>query len=251
MKEITKKYKNLLFKLKKKIDLDIETDSKKSLDYFFNYYGTDKGSNVINPYSKESNEKMGHGFAKFYEKKLKEYKNKSFNMLEIGTWEGASTAAFINFFSKSEIYCIDKNFKFKFKSSRIKFSHCDITNKNDLSKFSSKFDPNFFSIIIDDASHFLTHMIKSLKFFFRYLENDGFFVIEDFNAHTYFKDLNDGNDMEIPMNEIFKNIKEKQKFKSNILSVADQEYLFKNISSINIYKGKTKISDIAFLKKKS
>ena len=94
-------------------------------------------------------------------------------------------------------------------------------------------------------------MIKSLKFFFRYLENDGFFVIEDFNAHTYFKDLNDGNDMEIPMNEIFKNIKEKQKFKSNILSVADQEYLFKNISSINIYKGKTKISDIAFLKKKS
>ena len=41
---------------------------------------------------------MGHGFAKFYEKKLKEYKNKSFNMLEIGTWEGASTAAFINFF---------------------------------------------------------------------------------------------------------------------------------------------------------
>ena len=56
--------------------------------------------------------------------------------------------------------------------------------------------------------------------------------------------------MEIPMNEIFKNIKKKQKFKSNILSVADQEYLFKNISSINIYKGKTKISDIAFLKKK-
>ena len=53
------------------------------------------------------------------------------------------------------------------------------------------------------------------------------------------------------MNEIFKNIKEKQKFKSNILSVADQEYLFKNISSIHIFKGKTKISDIAFLKKKS
>ena len=70
MKEITKKYKNLLFKLKKKIDLDIETDSKKSLDYLFNYYGTDKGSNVINPYSKESNKKMGHGFAKFYEKKF-------------------------------------------------------------------------------------------------------------------------------------------------------------------------------------
>ena len=51
------------------------------------------------------------------------------------------------------------------------------------------------------------------------------------------------------MNEIFKSIK-KAKFKSNILSNEDQEYLFKNISKINIFKGKTNISDIAFLKKK-
>ena len=69
MKEITKKYKNFLFKLKK-IDLDIEIDSKKSLDYLFNYYGTDKGSDVINPYSKESNEKMGHGFGKVLRKEI-------------------------------------------------------------------------------------------------------------------------------------------------------------------------------------
>ena len=72
---------------------------------------------------------MGHGFAKFYEKKLKEYKNKSFNML--GNWNMGRcfNCRIYKFFSKSEIYCIDKNFKFKFKSSRIKFSHCDITNK--------------------------------------------------------------------------------------------------------------------------
>ena len=249
MKEITKKYKNFLFFLKKKIDVDEIKYSKQSLNDLFNYFGTDKGSSVINPYSDESMEKHGHGFAKYYEKKLKKFKNCHFNMLEIGTWEGASTAAFVNFFPNSKIIGIDKNFKFKFKSKRIDFFNCDVTNIKDLYKFSSRFSNNFFSIIIDDASHFLTHMILSLKFFFKYLDNGGYFIIEDFNAHSYFQDLNDSDDSEIPMKEILSNIKKKKKFKSKILSSKDQEYLFENISGIHLYKGKTKISDIAFIKK--
>ncbi len=170
-------------------------------------------------------------------------------MLEIGTWEGASTAAFVNFFPNSKIYCIDKSFKFKFKSRRIDFFNCDVSNTKDLLKFSSRFDNNFFSIIIDDASHFLTHMIGSLKFFFKYLEKGGYFIIEDFKAHRYFQDLNDGNNSEIPMEEILLNIIKKKKFKSKILSSKDQEYLFNNVSDIDLYKGKTNISDIAFIKK--
>ena len=42
-----------------------ELDNK-SLDELFNYFGTDKGTKVINPYFHDSNEILGHGFAKFY-----------------------------------------------------------------------------------------------------------------------------------------------------------------------------------------
>ena len=47
------------------------------LDQLFNYFGTDKGTHVKNPYSEDSNEILGHGFAKFYEKKLKKLKKKN------------------------------------------------------------------------------------------------------------------------------------------------------------------------------
>ena len=40
-------------------------------------------------------------------------KNEKFNLLEIGTWEGASSASFTLYFPNAEIYGLDRNFKFK------------------------------------------------------------------------------------------------------------------------------------------
>ncbi len=250
MKEITKKYKNLLFNFKSKIEIDKVSIANKSLDDLFNYFGTDKGTNVKNPYSENSNEIHGHGFAKFYEKKFSKFRNEYFNLLEIGTWEGASTAAFANYFASSNIYGIDKNFKFKYKSRRIKFSNCDITNKNDLKKFENNFREKSFKIIIDDASHILSHMIFSLNYFFKYLEKGGYFVIEDFNAPKYFPSLDDSHGNEVFIDDILNKISKKKFFKSKLISKEDQEYLFKNISKIEVFKGRTKISDIAFIKRK-
>ena len=92
-------------------------------------------------------------------------------------------------------------------------------------------------------------MIFSLKFFFKYLDKKGIYVIEDFNAPVYFKELNDGKNNELLIQEILKKIKKKEKFKSKILNNSDQNYLFENISKVVYLKGKTKISDIAFLSK--
>ena len=92
-------------------------------------------------------------------------------------------------------------------------------------------------------------MIFSLKFFFKYLDKKGIYVIEDFNAPVYFKELNDGKNNELLIQEILKKIKKKEKFKSKILDNSDQNYLFESISKVEYYKGKTKISDIAFLSK--
>ncbi len=210
MKEVTKFYKRFLFNFKKKINLDTEVIDDTPLDVLFNHFGTDKGTEVVNPYSLNSKEVHGHGFAKFYEEELRYYKNKKLNILEIGTWEGASSAAFVNYFPNAIIYCIDKNFRFKFKSKRINFLNCDINNKRDMDRFSSKFHNIKFKIIIDDASHILSDMIKSLKSFFKQLDSDGIFVIEDFNAPVYFDVLNDVKGEELLINDLLTNIKKKK-----------------------------------------
>ncbi len=251
MKEITKIYKKILFSFKNKINIDNQSFENKSLDDLFNYFGTDKGSKVINPYCDNSNDVLGHGFARFYEKNLLYLKNETFDLLEIGTWEGASTAALAVFFPNSRIYGLDKNFRFKYRSNRMFFNYCNINDNNDLKKFSSNHSIEKFKIVIDDASHILTDMIRSLKFFFEYVELGGYFIIEDFNAPIYFESLNDSDGKEMLMHNILKNLKNTKYFKSNILTKADQEFLFNNISKIQIYKGKTDISDIAFIKRKN
>ena len=83
--------RNLIFKFKKKISIDNDNINSKSLDYLFHEYGSDK-ANIF-----KLNQKPGHGYSIFYEKKLNQHKNKDLNILEIGSYAGASAAAFKKF----------------------------------------------------------------------------------------------------------------------------------------------------------
>ena len=255
MKKISWYYKFLIFKIKKKINLDsVFLDRNKSLNEIFNYFGTDKGTNVNNPYNKFSKKKIGHGFGKFYEKYFYKFKEESFNFLEIGTWEGASLASFYFYFKKAFIYGLDRNFKNNFSSKRLEFIYCNTTDNSDLNTLKKKFKKKKFKIIIDDGSHLLNDIINNLKFFFKLLDKGGFYVIEDFNHPKYFNYLNNSMKKELCIDEIIKNLKKRKFFKSKILSQKDQKFLFKNIKRINAHKGKmlnhkTNISDILFLEK--
>ena len=249
MKKITKLYKKIVFNIKKKTDLDKIKIDYKSLNDLFNYFGTDKGTSVKNPYDKNSNEIFGHGFAKFYEKYFDSKKDDNFNLLEIGTWEGGSSASFNLYFPNAQIYGLDRNFKFKYKGKKLKYFNCDLTNNSDFKNLQEKIKNKQFKIIIDDGSHILSHIIKNLISFFKYVESGSYYVIEDFNAPEYYNYLNDSKDSELFIKNILLNLKEKKSFKSNLLNEQDQKYLFENISSIDIYKGDTQFSDIAFLKK--
>ena len=206
-------YKKILFKFKKKINLDNNKIKINNLNYLFEYYGSDKGSKVIDPYTKNSKKKIGHGFGKFYEIHFSKLKKKYINLLEIGTWYGASVAAFNNYFDKIKIFCIDRNFKFKFYSKRIFFYNCDTENKKDLKnfkKFKNKITNEKFDIIIDDGSHLLNDMINNLNFFFPYVKKGGYYVVEDFNHSKYYPYLNDSKGKEILFKEIIKNLKKKK-----------------------------------------
>ena len=256
-KLILKLYKQLVFKLKKKIDLDLKKIDLISLNELFNYFETDKGSAVKNPYSKnidDSNKNLiGHGYAKFYELHFNYFKNKEIKLLEIGTWKGASVASFYYYFNKAIIFCLDRNYKFQFKSNRINFFYCNTRNSDDLKKFEdlliNKKSENL-DLIIDDASHIYSDMLNNFKSFFKKVKSGGFYVIEDFNHYKYYSYLDDSSFNSLEIEEIFKLLKNKQFFESDNLDKDFQNYCFNNILEISVHKGIQDDSYIAFIKKR-
>ena len=254
MKKISWYYKSIIFYLKKKTNIDKDTFNSESLNELFNYYGSDKGTEVNHPYDKKGDKIIGHGFGKYYEKYFREFKNEKFNFLEIGTWKGASLAAFKKYLTNANIHGIDRNYKLQFKSDKIKFYNCDTTNLDDLKNLEKKFKNIKFKIIIDDGSHFLNDIIHNLKFFFKFLDNGGIYVIEDFKHPEHFKYLNDTDNKELNITEIIHKFNTKEIFSSKLLTEEDQLFLMKNIKIISTYKGtmidqNINLSDIAFLKK--
>ena len=225
------------------IDEDSNT-SQSSLDYLFNYYGTDKA----NYWDKDK----GHGFSDFYAKELDDKKDKKINILEIGSYSGASAAAFSKYFPLSKIFCLDVNItNFIYKSKKINVFGLDVVNQSDILTFYKKInisdDIKFFDIIIDDGSHKLNDIIFSLNFFFKNLRDKGSYIIEDFRFPNYFKHLD--NENEIKADQLLKNLEKKTFFNSSIISKNDQKNLMNNIKSIKTYTGNSKNSDIAFIKK--
>ena len=256
-KLILKLYKELIFKFKRKVDLDLKKLDLVSLNELFNYFQTDKGSAVNNPYSTDIDNThttlIGHGYAKFYEFHFSYFKNENIKLLEIGTWKGASVASFYHYFNKAIIFCLDRNYKFQFKSNRINFFYCDTRNSNDLKKLEDlliRKKSEAFDIIIDDASHIYSDMLINFKNFFKKVKSGGFYVIEDFNHYKYYSHLNDSSFDSLEIEEIFKFLKKKKFFESDNLDKDFQYYCFNNISEITIHKGIQDDSYVAFIKKK-
>ena len=254
MKKLSWFYKYFIFKLKKKINIDSYFFDHKSLDDLLNYFGSDKGTAVKNPYNKDSRKIFGHGFSKFYEKNFKHLREKKFNFLEIGTWEGASLASFAKYFRNAEIYGLDRNFKFNYYSKRIKFIYCDTSSGKDLVKLKEYFQKNkiiSFDIIIDDGSHILSNILKNFIFFFNLLKSGGIYVIEDYKHPNYFFYLNDLK-KHFYVDKILYFLKKKIIFKSSVITKTQIKFLILNIKKIFTYKGIYKkknknISDIAFI----
>ena len=239
--------RNLIFKFKRKINIDDEIFDLNTLDELFHHYGSDK-ANVFN-----LDNSIGHGYSKFYTNELSNFKNKEINILELGSFAGASAAAFSKYFPKSRIFCFDINISnFKYESKQISVYGLDIANiKKVHSTISKIFDQEKiqgFDIIIDDGSHLLSDMLIGLSVLFDYLNSNGIYVIEDFRFPNYFKRNKNVND--ILIDTLITKIQEKSYFKSNYIDEKKQNKLFDSVSSLSIYKGNLKESDICFIKKK-
>ena len=230
--------RNIIYLLKNKINIDEDKFGKKTtLDYLFKKYETDKSN-------------TSHGFSKYYTNHLNRLKNKRINFLEIGSARGGSAAAFVHYFDKSNVFCLDVNLTLvKYKSDKINFFGLDSSNSKMLSKFLENVDEKFsvkkFDVIIDDGSHILSDQLFSINYFYKYLKKGGYYIIEDYKFPNYFKRCNDVDENTIDI--IIKKLKSNMIIKSQILQNDTINKLYK--AKIFTYKGRTKISDIVFFQK--
>ena len=239
--------RNILYKIKNKINIDLDNINRDTLDELFHYYGSDK-ANIF-----KKTQDQGHGFSRFYTQHLEHLKEREIKILEIGSYAGASASAFVKYFPNSKVYCFDINIsKFIYYSKNMHVFGLYIKDQKKVEKILSKINlesnSNFFDVIIDDGSHYLSDILFSLKTLFKYIKKGGIYVIEDFNHPNYY-DYN--RDIEhILVGQTLRNLKEKKLFNSNIINNDDQIYLHKNIDKIETYKGNLEDSDICFIRKK-
>ena len=239
--------RNFLYKFKKKIDIDKDLIKDDTLDNLFSHYNTDKANFINNGKDK------GHGYAKFYEKHLTKFKYQKINILEIGSFAGASAAAFVKFFPNAQVYCLDINLlNFKYSSKKIHTFGVNTSDKKMISNLLLKIDffnsIKKFDIIIDDGSHKLSDQLKALDFFYKYVSNEGFYIIEDYKFPNYFDHLNDVNDLKI--NELITRINNKETINSKLISQNTIKNIIENNNKIFEYKGNTENSDVVFFEKK-
>ena len=239
--------RNLIYKFKKKISIDIDNIKFNTLDDLFYHYGSDK-ANIF-----KLNNKPGHGFSKYYEKNFEKFKNKKINILEIGSYAGGSAAAFVKYFSNINIFCFDINISnFKYKSKNIHVFGIDINNEKKINKIIKgiflQYNFDGFDFIIDDGSHTLSDILIGLKFFFQYVKSNGIYIIEDFKHPNYY--TNNKNINHIFIDKLLDNLQNKKISISSVLTKNNQIDLINQIEKIECYKGNLDDSDIAFINKK-
>ena len=150
-----------------------------------------------------------------YENHLRNLIGRNINILEIGSFAGASAAAFVKYFQNANIFCFDVNISnFKYTSKNIHVYGIDIKNKKKVNKtlieIFNKNDFKKFDLIIDDGSHQLSDILHSLNFFFKYLKKEGTFIIEDYKHPNYYKYNYDIDD--ILVDDLLLSLKRKKSF---------------------------------------
>lgn len=124
-----------------------------------------------------------HRYDRYYPIFIDKFRDKEFNLLEIGIKDSNSIKLWEEYFPLAQIYGIDINISYS--KDRVNVYRLDQSSDNDLDKALSiipKCD-----IIIDDGSHVPEHQLKTFKKLFDNLLNyGGVYIIEDIEC-SYWK----------------------------------------------------------------
>ncbi len=224
---------------------------QKDLNYLCEYFNSDKGEKFKNQYAKPSKQDdkkiIAHGYAKIYEKYLKEQKEKNLNIIELGSFYGNASAAFYFYFKNSQIYSADINpDMYLYRSKRLINFFTDTSSRASIEKNIIKKNIQF-DLIIEDASHMLKDQIISLFILFKNLKSGGFFIVEEIDFPEKREDMRVGQ--EFPdLKTILNKIINKENFNSKYINENEKKYFLENFDTIKFYTGN--INEIAIIKKK-
>jgi len=132
-----------------------------------------------------------HAYADAYERHLGHLRHRPIKLLEIGVGGyadpdsgGESLRMWKAFFPQAEIIGIDIHDKTSLAEERITVLKGDQSDLAFITDVGTRFGP--FDVVIDDGSHVCSHVVASFLGLFRYLQDDGIYVIEDLQT-SYWK----------------------------------------------------------------
>ena len=180
------------------------TKFKFFLRSFISYKIGDNYFSYLN--KKFQTDKCIHNYDDFYVNFFRRKRFKKLKILEIGigghqeeNFLGGSLILWNNYCPFSQIYGIDISSKPLFnKYRRIQTFVVDQSNTESLEEFAKEHGP--FDIIIDDGSHFTDHILITFNAFYKSLNSDGCYFIEDMGT-TYLKSFS--GEPDIDKNSVF------------------------------------------------
>lgn len=139
-----------------------------SLDEIFIKYGADKSS-------------RGHGYAEIYESTFYMMRDRPITLLEIGVFQGASIASWLEYFPKATIVGIDCDPQVP---SRDRYHF--VQGRQESPELLARVVRDFplLDIVIDDGSHMPVHQAASFHALWPYIAKGRYYFIED--IHPWF-----------------------------------------------------------------
>ena len=146
-----------------------------------------------------------HNYLDKYDFILNQFKNSSFNLLELGVFFGSSLKMWKEYFPNAKIFGVDINPNcMQYSDDRIEVLIGDLSNVQNLIEL-KKINP---SIIIDDASHLWSHQVKAILTLFSCLPSGGVYIMEDLGTSLNTDKWSDYNDYPVSGYDICQQIAE-------------------------------------------
>jgi len=140
-------------------------------------------------------DKFASGIIEVYERLFEQVKNRQITLLEIGVWHGGSLQYFSSFFPNGVIIGIDVKQPSLRLPENAEFRLIDQNDSDALRQLAEEMGP--FDIVIDDGSHMRRETSNCFDVLWRYVKEEGAYIIEDWAVGYHSNKMFRGSTVEL------------------------------------------------------